>query len=63
MNQHTRNKIEQFKKLATIQGHETLSHTKVANNDSLSQVIRSKVDAENFMAELELAAKRAGSSK
>ncbi|MFC0513656.1 hypothetical protein ACFFGT_05570 [Mucilaginibacter angelicae] len=59
MNQHTQNKIEQLKKLATDQGYQTTKKKNiVVNNDSLGQVIRTKADAENFMAELEAAVKR-----
>ncbi|WP_184549353.1 hypothetical protein [Mucilaginibacter sp. FT3.2] len=59
MNQQMQNKIEQYKKLATVQGSRVASKGKVINNDSLSQVIRSKKDADDFMAELEAVVKRA----
>jgi len=58
MNQHTQNKIEQLKKMATDQGYQTTKKNVVVNNDSLGQVIRTKADAENFMSELEAIIKR-----
>ncbi|SEP45948.1 hypothetical protein ACFGVS_28020 [Mucilaginibacter sp. AW1-7] len=60
MDQQMLKKIEQFKKLATVKGGAPVaSNGKTINNDSLSQVIRSKKDADDFMAELEAVAKRA----
>jgi hypothetical protein len=58
MNQRIQNKIERYKKMASAtNAHAVPVHTAV-RHDSLAQVIRSKKDADEFMAELENAVKR-----
>jgi hypothetical protein len=59
MNQRIQTKLEQYKKMAGSQSGNATTHTTGNRTDSLAQVIRSKKDADQFMAELESAAKRA----
>jgi len=59
MNKGLQHKIEQYKKMANgqVQGKAT-TQVNERRPDSLTQVIRTKKDADEFMAELEVAAKR-----
>jgi len=60
MNQRIQHKIEQYKKMAGANTGKTPdTHTTGNRTDSLGQVIRSKKDADEFLAELETAFKRA----
>lgn len=59
MNQKIQEKMDQYKKLAKNQPGDTVTTSlRSTRSDSLSQVIRSKRDADIFMAELEGLAKR-----
>lgn len=59
MNQRIQDKIEEYKKMASShKGHVSFPHSTTARKDSLGTMIRSKKDAEEFMAELESAFKR-----
>ena len=59
MNKTIQDKIEQFKKMAKTQGSKSVSPpARSGQIDSLSQVIRSKKDADDFMAELNAVIKR-----
>lgn len=59
MNQRIQKKIDEYKKMASShKGHITLTPSKSDRQDSLAAVIRSKKDADEFMAELENAVKR-----
>jgi|GEM_PF-2235821 len=58
MNQRIQAKLAQYKKLATGQNGNISTHSIGNRADSLRQVIRSKKDADEFMAELEWVAKR-----
>lgn len=59
MNQRIQNKISEYKKMASShKGHVVSSSLTSGRPDSLSTVIRSKKDADEFMAELESAVKR-----
>ena len=54
-----RKKLDEYKKLVTYHVDKTTSNKSRTNRpDSLSQVIRSKKDADDFMADLESAIKR-----
>jgi len=59
MNQRIQNKINQYKKMAGSAHGVAMSTPAVIRTDSLAQVIRSKKDAEEFMAELDSVVKRA----
>ena len=60
MDQKIQQKMEQYKKMAKSHSGNAASKTsKSTRTDSLSQVIRSKKDADDFMAELESAYQRA----
>jgi hypothetical protein len=60
MNQSIQEKIEQFKKIAKGHTDKSLSnHPEPVRADGLAKVIRSKKDADNFMAELNSIVKRA----
>ena len=60
MNQGIQKKIEQYKKLAKDSAVKPSSFQPVvANADGLTKVIRSKKDADNFMAELNSIVERA----
>jgi hypothetical protein len=59
MNQKIQEKMDQYKKMAKSQAENTGStNSRNTRNDSLSQIIRSKKDADIFMAELNGLAKR-----
>ncbi len=59
MNNSIQKKIEQYKRMANSHtGNASSTSSRNTRNDSLAQVIRSKKDADDFMAELESAAKR-----
>ena len=59
MNQRIQHKIDEYKKMASShKGHVTSTRSTTNTQDSLSTVIRSKKDADEFMAELENAVKR-----
>lgn len=59
MNQRIQHKIDEYKKMASShKGHVTSSRATSSRQDSLATVIRSKKDADEFMAELESAVKR-----
>ncbi|MGN6396161.1 MAG: hypothetical protein ACTHMI_11385 [Mucilaginibacter sp.] len=59
MNKSVQEKIDQFKKLAKTQGSKREpSPMSSGHVDSLSQVIRTKKDADDFMAELNAVIKR-----
>lgn len=60
MNQRIQNKIARYKKMADNSvGSERATHVAGGRADSLGQVIRSKKEADEFLAELEAAVKRA----
>jgi len=60
VNEKIRLKIEEYKKMAKSHSGNAASKTsRSTRTDSLSQVIRSKKDADDFMAELESAFQRA----
>ena len=60
MNQSIQEKIEQFKKMAKSHTDKTLpTHPEPVRADGLAEVIRSKKDADNFIAELNSVVKRA----
>jgi hypothetical protein len=60
MNQRIRHKINQYKKMAEGHNGNTVPKKAVeSSTDSLLQVIRSKKDADDFMAELDSIIKRA----
>ena len=60
MNKEIQQKMERYKKMANSHpGHTApTNNTKSTRTDSLSKVIRSKEEADIFMAELESAFKR-----
>jgi hypothetical protein len=59
MNQRIQHKIDEYKKMASShRGHVTAARSTSNRQDSLATVIRSKKDADEFMAELESAVKR-----
>jgi hypothetical protein len=59
MNQKIQEKMDQYKKMAKSQAANTSStNSRNTRNDSLSQIIRSKKDADIFMNELNSLAKR-----
>jgi hypothetical protein len=60
MNKGIQQKMAEYKKMANSHnGNSTPAHTKNTRVDSLSQVIRNKKEAEDFMAEVESAFQRA----
>jgi hypothetical protein len=60
MNKGIQQKMAQYKKMANSNAVKTTSTaTKSARADSLSQVIRNKKEADDFMAEVESAFQRA----
>jgi hypothetical protein len=60
MNQVIQQKIDQYKRTALSQSSSPKpAQSKSVRVDGLAQVIRSKKDAENFMAELKSIVKRA----
>jgi len=59
MNQRIQHKIDEYKKMASShKGNVMVSRLTFSRLDSLAAVIRSKKDADEFMAELESAVKR-----
>jgi len=59
MNKSIQDKIDRYKKMAKTQGSKSVSSPGGSGQtDSLSQVIRSKKDADDFMAELNAVIKR-----
>lgn len=59
MNQRIQHKIEEYKKMASShKGHAASPRSTTTRHDSLATVIRSKKDADEFMAELESVVKR-----
>ena len=59
MNQRIQHKFDEYKKMASShKGHIISSHSASSCQDSLATVIRSKKDADEFMAELESAVER-----
>ncbi|HEY8927705.1 MAG TPA: hypothetical protein VIM55_00840 [Mucilaginibacter sp.] len=59
MNKNVHDKIELFKKMAKSSGDSRTTTPVVSEHvDSLAQVIRSKKDAEDFLAELNSVVKR-----
>jgi hypothetical protein len=59
MNQRIQRKIDEYKKVASTHiGYVIGSRLTSIRQDSLATVIRSKKDADEFMAELESAVKR-----
>ena len=59
MNQKIQHKIEAYKKMAGSHSNRAKSTSSTTNRtDSLATVIRSKKDADEFMAELESVVKR-----
>jgi len=59
MNQRIQHKIDEHKKMASSHtGNVMASRSTSTRQDSLAAVIRSKKDADEFMAELESAVKR-----
>lgn len=59
MNKNIQDKIDQFKKMAKTQGNKSVSSpVRAGQTDSLSQVIRSKKDADDFMAQVNAIIKR-----
>jgi len=60
MNKRIQQKMEQYKKMAGSHTENTVpTKSKSTRSDSLSKVIRSKKDADDFMAEVESAFQRA----
>ncbi len=60
MNKSIQHKIDQYRKMAKSQGNNGVSSNSGAERiDGLAQVIRSKKDADDFMAELKNVVKRA----
>ena len=59
MDQRIQEKLAEYKKKAKSQGGNVGPKTRSTRIDSLSQVIRSKKEADIFMAELESAFERA----
>jgi hypothetical protein len=60
MNQRIQEKIAQYKKAAKGHGNPSVANKRgAAHPDGLAKVIRSKKDADNFMAELNSVVKRA----
>ena len=59
MNPRIQHKIDEYKKMASSnKGNVMVSRLTFSRLDSLAAVIRSKKDADEFMAELESAVKR-----
>ena len=59
MNQRIQQKLAEYKKMAKSQSGHVAYKIKSTRVDSLSQVIRSKKEADDFMAEVESAFERA----
>jgi hypothetical protein len=59
MNPTIQHKIEQYKKMASSSTSSAISNRSTSNRqDSLGEVIRTKKEADQFMAELESISKR-----
>ena len=59
MNKAIQQKMEQYKKMAgSHTGNATPANSRSTRNDTLSKVIRSKKEADDFMAEVESAFQR-----